>query len=546
MKSSVARGIALALATVVMVCGGWLLLAPTTVGGPLSLVITSGVSMEPAFHTGDLAVLRTSSTYHVGDVVGYHSHTLRNEVVMHRLVAADGNRWTTKGDHNTWLDPDHPTNADIVGKLWLHVPRGGFLLTRVLLPVAFVAFLGALLPFRKRQTDEDGDPMPDPVSEAPGSRARGRHARNRESGSRAARLSDRLSRQVCSRALAAGLTLAIIGAAVLIVGALRPLHRTATVARTSQTTATFGWTGASGARLIYPSGRVTDPAPIFPKVVDQITMTAKVTAQGRPLGSPVLTATLSDASGWSHSWPIDDKSERVGQTLRLSAALDLQRLLDEVAWVQATTGVSSPATLTLGVGESSQAPAAGPSLAFALSPATLKPQGPLTVTKSSSTSAPTSVPATLTISGHDVPVGRLRQTGATALSVGLIVALAAGLLSRRTKVPTAQDRLLQLFSGRVVHLANAASWERDCLDVTEPDSLAAFAASPSAVLYVIESGDRHTLIAERAGTRLRYAPGPAAATSTTVGSPARPASPALPEQRTAPLSDGAPTDIARF
>lgn len=543
MKWSVARGIGLALAALLTVCGGWLWLAPTSVGGPMSLVVTSGVSMQPTFHTGDLAVLRTSSTYHVGDIVGYHSRTLKDAVVLHRLVAADGARWTTKGDHNTWLDPDHPTDKDIVGKLWLHVPKGGFLLTRVLTPLAFVAFLGLLIPWRKRSgTDENGDPTTDPAGRPTGSASRGRHASNAGLRFRSDLISKRLSRQGCTRALAGGLTLAIVGAVILIVGAAHPLHRASSIARTWQTTAAFGWTGTTGDSLVYPGGRVTDPAPIYPRLLDRITMTAKVTSHGRPLGAPTLTATLSDASGWSAAFPIEAETERRGPAVQLSAPLDLHRLLNEVAWVQAMTGVSSPATLTLSVGESGQVSAARPSLGFAISAVTLKPQGALTVTKAGTTSTPASVPATLTVSGHHVAIGRVRQTGATALAVGLIVALAAGLLSRRTSVPSEQDRLLQLFTDRVVRLAASPSWERDCLEVADEESLAAFAATPSAVLYVVGSSGRQVLIAERGGTRLRYVPRVATDPAPRGGSPSGPAappeSPFLPEQRAAPLASG--------
>jgi signal peptidase I len=537
---SVARGIALSLAAVVTVCGGWLLLAPTTVGGPVSLVISSGPSMQPKFHTGDLAVLRSSSTYHVGEVVGYHSPTLHNEVVLHRLVAADGNRWNTKGDHNSWLDPDHPTNADIVGKVWLHVPKGGLLLTRVLLPLAFVGFLVLLVPFRRHEsTDENGEPMTQPSAAMKRGASRGRHTQRWglprfSAGWRA----EVLSRQTCTRGLAAGLTLAIIGMAVLIVGYARPLHRTATVTRTWQTTAAFGWTGTSDSNLIYPGGRVTAPAPIFPKVLDRVTMTATVSSHGHPLGSPTLTATVSDASGWTQQWPLGTTSAPVGPNLRLSGSLDLNRLLDHVASVQATTGVSSPATLTLSVGDSNRPAVAAPSLAFSLSKVTFKPQGPLTVTKSGSTSTRAAVPASLRVSGHEVSVGRLRQTGAVAVALGLIVALAAGQLSRGTKAPTAQDRLLRLFSGRVVHLTNTESLERSCLDVNDAESLAAFAATPAAVLYVVDEGEHRTLIAERGGTRLRYVPEQRAGTPTArTEEPA--VSPEIPEQRTSSVDDGA-------
>ena len=45
--------------------------------------------------------------------------------------------------------------ADIVGKLWVHVPKGGYLLTRALLPLALIALVCLLLPLRKRR-EPDG------------------------------------------------------------------------------------------------------------------------------------------------------------------------------------------------------------------------------------------------------------------------------------------------------------------------------------------------------------------------------------------------------
>ena len=41
---------------------------PQRWGGTMTYVITSGVSMQPSFAQGDLAVLRTSGDYRVGDV----------------------------------------------------------------------------------------------------------------------------------------------------------------------------------------------------------------------------------------------------------------------------------------------------------------------------------------------------------------------------------------------------------------------------------------------------------------------------------------------
>ena len=86
-------------------------------------VSTHGISMEPGFSTGDLAVLRPAGSYDVGDVVAYRSDAL-DTVVMHRIVGGDGDRFVTQGDNNDWLDQDQPTQDEVLGTLFLPRPPG--------------------------------------------------------------------------------------------------------------------------------------------------------------------------------------------------------------------------------------------------------------------------------------------------------------------------------------------------------------------------------------------------------------------------------------
>ena len=60
-------------ALVVLAVAVWLLLAPTQIGGETSYVRTSGISMQPRFHTGDLAIVRPAERYKVGDIVAYRA-----------------------------------------------------------------------------------------------------------------------------------------------------------------------------------------------------------------------------------------------------------------------------------------------------------------------------------------------------------------------------------------------------------------------------------------------------------------------------------------
>ena len=53
---------------VVLAVAAWLMLAPTQIGGETGYVTTSGISMAPRFHSGDLAIVRPKAQYRVGDV----------------------------------------------------------------------------------------------------------------------------------------------------------------------------------------------------------------------------------------------------------------------------------------------------------------------------------------------------------------------------------------------------------------------------------------------------------------------------------------------
>jgi signal peptidase I len=107
------------------VLASWMFLGPSQVGGPVTYVTTQGISMEPLFHQGDLALVReTGGRLQVGDIALYRSH-LTHQTVLHRVVATDGDLYVFKGDNNSWIDTYHPSDADIVGKLWFHVENAG-------------------------------------------------------------------------------------------------------------------------------------------------------------------------------------------------------------------------------------------------------------------------------------------------------------------------------------------------------------------------------------------------------------------------------------
>ena len=128
----------------------WLVFAPTVLGGSVTYVVTDGVSMLPHFHAEDLVLLRQEPTYHVGEVAGYENGQL-HEIVMHRIIALDGDRYVFKGDNNDFTDTYHPLKSQIVGAEWLHLSGWGRWLNDIRIPFVTAALLAALwlLSFRK-------------------------------------------------------------------------------------------------------------------------------------------------------------------------------------------------------------------------------------------------------------------------------------------------------------------------------------------------------------------------------------------------------------
>lgn len=128
----------------------WILLAvaafvlwPERWGGSMTYVITSGTSMQPGFVQGDLAVLRSSGDYRVGDVVAYDSSDLK-KIVMHRIIKETDEGFTFQGDNNDFIDPETVSDEQMLGELVVRVPGVGKYLTWFLKPINLVIVAASL------------------------------------------------------------------------------------------------------------------------------------------------------------------------------------------------------------------------------------------------------------------------------------------------------------------------------------------------------------------------------------------------------------------
>ncbi len=130
------------IAAGVLIAVTWWAFAPTAIGGWDSYFILSGTSMLPTFSTGDLVVVRRSSSYPIGSVAAYQTPQLHSPI-MHVIIAANDGLYTFKGANNSFVDPSHPSKDEIIGKLWLDMGHTGGLLKSLREPAVGAILLGA-------------------------------------------------------------------------------------------------------------------------------------------------------------------------------------------------------------------------------------------------------------------------------------------------------------------------------------------------------------------------------------------------------------------
>jgi len=55
--------------------------------------------------------------------------------VIHRIISVDQDHYILQGDNNSWIDGYQPTDAEIVGKLWLYLPKLGAVINWIRTPI---------------------------------------------------------------------------------------------------------------------------------------------------------------------------------------------------------------------------------------------------------------------------------------------------------------------------------------------------------------------------------------------------------------------------
>ena len=352
--------------TVALLIGAALVLSITAGGAP-RFVKTYGTSMEPSFQAGDLAVLRQSSRYKVGDVAAYRSPDL-GKVVLHRIVERQGDVLLFKGDNNDFVDRERITSADLMGRLALRVPRGGRVLSWIQQPlhaVPLAAALSALPIVCSRRKRHLLSPILNPTRGNP------------------MKPFTVVQLQRATPWLAAG------AVASLLVGAMSVSGAAATTpeARVLTHMGSFDYSAASSSSL-YPNGFGTGD-PVFTRLSDRVavefTYEAQSAAEVDARGSVSLDAVLSGSGGWrrtealSGPQPVEDGAATVRAELDLTR---LQHLGVEAAAITGTHGgeirieLTPVVRLSGTVGGHRLDDKFAPALAFSLDGAALRPAAP--------------------------------------------------------------------------------------------------------------------------------------------------------------------------
>jgi signal peptidase I len=326
-----------ALALIVL-AAAWLYLAPVQLGGSASYVVTHGISMEPRFHTGDLAIVRSQSSYHVGEIVAYHSHKLHT-IVLHRIIGREGDKYIFKGDNNNFIDPERPVASQMIGALWLHIPGAGVRLQSIRSPAVmggliFLGFLlltGGVFTQRRRRRHREqrvstGIPQP---------------SRHLLGGARSPVVG----------VLAIGLLALVPFIALALLAFTRPLTTRRPLNIPYKQSGTLSYSADASPGPAYPTGHVTTGEPLFTNVLRAANVRFGYQFEGITkhaiAGTASLSATLTSTNGWHRTLALGRPTYFRGDRGVVTGTLDLAALVALIDSVEATTKVRGSYALAI-------------------------------------------------------------------------------------------------------------------------------------------------------------------------------------------------------
>jgi signal peptidase I len=488
-RSRVPKALALAL-VLVTVALAWGYLAPTRLGGKAAYVTTFGSSMEPAFHAGDLALIRKSTTYDAGDVVAYRSRSL-HVVVLHRIIAHAGSRYVLKGDNNDWVDSDEPSRADIIGKLAFRIPAAGRFLQWARTPFGLSTLIGSMMlilavtatGLRRRSRRRGGS--------VNGS-ANGKHRAPARSSS------SRTPGALPHRTLPVAAVVTMVFLAMGVFAYARPLMRDVLRDITYEQRGGFSYSAeVPGGEAVYGADGLSTGDPVYLKLAKRVLFTFRYQLDSPATvvasGTASLSAVIEDADGWSRTIEIRPSTTFSGPQTTISGIVDIGLIGRLTAEVQRLTGVERDSyTVAIVPDFHAHAGLNGhpvdltfvPELTFRLDGLELQWMSSTGASIADSAhpveggllQVPVSEPNTLSVFGFDLGVEHMRIFSVAGAAISLVALLIIALAARRARRAGETERIFARYGERLIAVrANGAQLET-AIEVRAMDALAALAA----------------------------------------------------------------------
>ena len=545
----------------------------------VALLSTEGTSMAPRFHTGDLAITVSASNYAIGDIVAYKAQP-GGQVVLHRIIEKAGDEYRFKGDNNSWVDPVKPTTKDLVGKLWLRVPRAGALVNVrsrswqiALLVIAALLIFGGGAAHRTRR-------------------------RRAEAETEAETNPPRPRRPVSTTGdVIAALTYPGIAVAVTLLLAVvafqRPASNQTTAAREYTQQVRYGYTASAPSGTTYPDGLVTTGSPIFLKLVSSLKfqLTYDVTAKSAMVhnagGTYSIDLVVDGPVSWRRTIPLQATTPFTGQSFSSEVAVDIPQIREIVAANAAETGVKGdsisvrivptvnangfidgapfattfsksltmdigPTTVTLSTQGKSAAPTAmsegGDMSQTAPSTAATSTAGPtpdqLTSIQTEEYRADITKPNRFELFSRRLDVSRARLMTGAALVMALIWMAVAAATQDRLRHRSESTRITHRYREHIVEVTSLSPADQ-VVDVATIAALVKIADQSGRFMLHLTGGPADLFVVDDDGTRYRYVSGSPPTASTGPPEPARESPPPPiaflePQPEQAPVLDTAP------
>ncbi len=500
------------LVVLVVVLGAvmlWLVFAPARVGGSVNYVVAAGSSMAPHIAAGDLVLVRQADSYRPGDVVAYHNREL-GRVVLHRIVSLEGGRYVMKGDVNSWVDSYQPGDEDILGRMWIRIPRLGKVLEWIRKPEHAAVVAGS-------------------VAAASGLAGAGQASRKRRQGGG--------SLPPASVGMwVAVISLAVVAAFVALaaVAFSRDEMRTVEDHIPLRHEGSFSYSAPAAPSPAYDGPAAVAGDPIMLALARRMnvgfTYQLLVDIPHQTQGRARLLARVGDFTpgGWKRTLELTPWQEFQGDEVRLLGVLDLGQVLELVRQVEQVTGVTASTyrVSLLPVVEVAVEAQGGsvtstfsPSLDFRLdqkqmvmaspepSPVQGAPSDPLRPRSEGEIKVLRQDDNTLSGLGIKAPVKVIRRASVVGGLVGMVGALLGGATVAMGLWGEEGRRIRSLYGPLLVPALRAQLPEGPKVWVKDVDALARLAQTHSLLIVDEEGPDGHRYLVHLEGVTYLYQPG---------------------------------------